>query len=80
MNIDLFEVMPGCVFRDGKQLMDRLVSADRAARTDEVSLENNPYPRRTLNAYRKNYLPEKLGTSTKQVTELILKQMMQKGK
>ena len=80
MNIDLFEVMPGCVFRDGKQLMERLVSADRAARTDEVSKENNPYPRRTLNAYRKNYLPENLGTSTKQVTGHILKQMMQKGK
>ena len=80
MNIDLFEVMPGCVFRDGTQLMERLVSADRAARTDEISIENNPYPRRVLNAYRKNFLPENLGTSTRQVTELILKQMMQKGK
>jgi len=80
MNIDLFEVMPGCVFRDGAKLMERLVSADRAARTDEISIENNPYPRRILNAYRKNYLPENLGTSTKQVTELILKRMMQKGK
>ena len=79
MNIDLFEVMPGCVFRDGKELMERLVSADRAARTDEISIENNPYPRRTLNAYRKNYLPDQLGTSTRQITELILKQMMKKG-
>lgn len=80
MNIDLFDVMPGCVFRDGRELMNRLVSADRAARTDEISIENNPYPRRTLNAYRKNYLPENLGTSTKQIADLILEKMMEHRK
>ncbi len=80
MNIDLFDVMPGCVFRDGRELMNRLVSADRAARTDEISIENNPYPRRTLNAYRKNYLPENLGTSTKQIADLILGKMMEHRK
>jgi hypothetical protein len=43
-------------------------------------MENNPYPRRMLNAYRKNYLPENLGTSTRQIADLILSKMMGKGK
>ncbi len=77
MNIDLFEVMPGCVFRDGHELMHRLASADRAARTDEISRDAMPYPRKELNAYRKAYLPENLGTSTRQTADLILRCMME---
>ena len=77
MNIDLFEVMPGCVFRDGQELMHRLASADRAARTDEISRDAMPYPRKELNAYRKAYLPENLGTSTRQTADLILRCMME---
>ena len=61
MNIDLFDVMPGCVYRDGAALMERLAG--------------EPYPYSVLEAYRKNYLPENLGTSTKQIAELILKKM-----
>ncbi len=57
MNIDLFEVMPGCVFRDADALMQRLAQGD--------------YPQETLDAYRKNYLPENLGTSTVQIVQLI---------
>ena len=65
MNIDLFDVMPGCVYRSGAELMEHL--------------SGEPYPNSVLDAYRKNYLPENLGTSTKQITELILKKMMEKG-
>ena len=57
MNIDLFEVMPGCVFRDADALMQRLAQGD--------------YPQGTLDAYRKNYLPENLGTSTVRIAQLI---------
>lgn len=77
MNLDLFEVMPGCVFREGHELMKRLASADRAARTDEIRRDAMPYPRKVLNAYRKAYLPEHLGTSTRQTADLILRCMME---
>lgn len=76
LNIDLFTAMPGCVFPDAEALMERLASADRAARTDEVSRDAMPYPYMALNAYRKAYLPRKLGTSTAQITTLILRQML----
>lgn len=74
MNIDLFDVMPGCVYRDGKELMERLSSADRATRSEDGA-QNVPYPYDVLEAYRKGYLPKELGTSTKQIVELILKEM-----
>ena len=38
MNIDLFEVMPGCVFRNADELMQRLAQGS--------------YPQETLDAYR----------------------------
>ncbi len=57
MNIDLFEVMPGCVFRDADALMQRLAQGG--------------YPQDTLDAYRADYLPENLGTSTVQIAQLI---------
>lgn len=75
MNIDLFQVMPGCVYRDAHELMTRLAAADRAARTDLVGRDAMPYPQATLNRYRKAYLPENLGTSTEQVTRLILRNL-----
>ena len=56
MNIDLFEVMPGCVFRDADELMQRLAQGS--------------YPQETLDAYRANYLPKNLGTSTAQIAQL----------
>ena len=57
MNIDLFEVMPGCVFRDADELMQRLAQGS--------------YPQETLDAYRANYLPKNLGTSTAQIAQLV---------
>ncbi len=58
MNIDLFETMPGCVFRTADELIEKL----RAGEYNKEALEN----------YRRQYLPENLGTSTKQIAELIL--------
>ena len=57
MNIDLFDVMPGCVFRDADELMQRLAQGS--------------YPQETLDAYRANYLPKNLGTSTAQIAQLV---------
>ena len=57
MNLDLFEAMPGCVFRDAQALMLRLAEGS--------------YPQEVLDAYRTRYLPENLGTSTKQIAALI---------
>ena len=57
MNIDLFETMPGCVFRDAQDLIQNL----RAGAYNREALEN----------YRRRYLPENLGSSTKQICKLI---------
>lgn len=61
MNIDLFEEMPSCVFKDAKDLI--------------TALQTGEYPQTALDEYRKRFLPEKLGTSTEQIAELILKNM-----
>lgn len=58
MNIDLFETMPGCVFRDAEGLIK--------------SLKAGEYNGEALANYRKRYLPDNLGTSTKQIAKLIL--------
>lgn len=58
MNIDLFETMPGCVFRDADELIK--------------NLREGNYNRETLENYRQHYLPENPGTSTKQICSLIL--------
>ena len=58
MNIDLFETMPGCVFRDADELIK--------------NLREGNYNREALENYRKHYLPENPGTSTKQICSLIL--------
>lgn len=60
MNIDLFEEMPGCVFRDAGQLMESLQSGD--------------YNQEALDRYRKKYLPENPGTSTRAIVEIIRNQ------
>lgn len=57
MNIDLFREMPGCVFSDPRQLMESLRSGD--------------YNQAALDRYRRNYLPENLGTSTKEIVKII---------
>ena len=58
MNIDLFETMPGCVFRNAEELIS--------------SLKAGKYNGEALANYRKRYLPDRLGTSTKQIAKLIL--------
>lgn len=58
LNIDLFEDMPGCVFRDSKDLIK--------------VLEKGPYNKKALLNYKKKYLPKELGKSTKLITKWIL--------
>ena len=53
--------MPGCVFRTADDLAKVIMSG----KYNYEALEN----------YRKKYLPEKLGTSTEQITELIIDNM-----
>ena len=61
MNIDLFETMPDCVFREPKELME--------------CIAEGRYNYAALEAYRKKYLPENLGTSTEQIVNLIMDNM-----
>lgn len=61
MNIDLFETMPGCVFRKAEDLA--------------AALKHDSYNQQALDDYRRKYLPENLGTSTLQVAELIIDNM-----
>ena len=61
MNIDLFQEMPGCVFRNGRELMKQVLHGE--------------YPWESLKAYQKKFLPEHLGTSTEQIAELIINSM-----
>ncbi|MBQ7204156.1 MAG: CDP-glycerol glycerophosphotransferase family protein [Eubacterium sp.] len=58
LNIDLFEEMPGCVFKKAEDLIDAL---------------NKPYPQQSLDNYKAKFLPENLGTSTQTVGNYILK-------
>lgn len=61
MNIDLFQVMPGCVFRKADELAETIIRGE--------------YDFRVLEDYRKKYLPENLGTSTEQIVKLITDNM-----
>ena len=54
-------VMPGCVFRNAKDLT--------------IALERYTYPQEMLDEYRKKYLPEKLGVSTKTISNIIIEKM-----
>ena len=58
LNIDLFEDMPGCVFRDAKELIK--------------ALEKHPYNKKALVDYKNKYLPKELGKSTKLIVKWIL--------
>lgn len=66
MNIDLFETMPGCVFRKAEELADAIVKGE--------------YNYKALEDYREKYLPENLGTSTEQIVKLITDNMKKQGK
>ena len=61
MNIDLFETMPGCVFRNAEDLAEAIVKGE--------------YNYKALEDYRAKYLPENLGTSTEQIVKLITENM-----
>lgn len=58
LNIDLFEVVPGHISGDINELM-KIIDEDR-------------YDMSVLENFRKTYLPEDLGTSTRKITDLIL--------
>ena len=61
MNIDLFETMPGCVFRSAEELAEDITAGS--------------YNYDALEEYRHRYLPEHLGTSTEQIVKLITDNM-----
>lgn len=60
LNIDLFEEMPGCVFRNAGELWEAI---------------QKEYPQDSLNRYRERFVPEKLGVSTKTVGDYIINSM-----
>ena len=57
INVSPFDSMPGCAFRDAGELIR--------------NLEADTYPQDVLDEYRRKYLPENLGTSTKQLAETV---------
>ncbi len=61
LNINLHEAAPGHVFKEIEDLMQ--------------SIENGEYNDDVLDAYRRKYLPENLGTSTEKITDLIVSAM-----
>lgn len=63
LNIDLNEAAPGHVFKDIDELMK--------------SIDEGGYNDAVLDAYRRKYLPEDLGTSTEKITDLVIKSMIE---
>ena len=61
INVNPFESMPGCAFRDGRDLIDHLQSGN--------------YDQSVLDRYRKMYLPDSLGTSTRRLGQLVLSKL-----
>ncbi|MBQ9531931.1 MAG: CDP-glycerol glycerophosphotransferase family protein [Eubacterium sp.] len=57
LNIDLFEEMPGCVFKTSEDLIKAL---------------EEEYPKQALENYKKKFLPENLGTSTETIGNYII--------
>ena len=58
LNLDLYQVMPGCVFPDIDELM--------------AFIDSGQYDMSLLEHYRKERLPEDLGQSTSKITDLIM--------
>ncbi len=58
VNIDPYEEMPGNVYEDPYQLKE--------------AIETGHYRQQSLDAFRKRYLPENLGDTTRRMTKLIL--------
>lgn len=61
MNIDIFEEMPGCAFRNAQDLMKAIDQGD--------------YPIDVFESYKKRFLPENLGKSTQLLAETVIKAM-----
>lgn len=61
INLNPFESMPGCAFKDAGQLMDDLMSGS--------------YRQSVLDEYRAKYLPAELGTSTKRLAETVIEKL-----
>ena len=63
LNIDLFDEMPNCVFRNAQDLIQAL---------------EKEYPKEALKNYQKKFLPENLGTSTKTIGDYIINSLGKK--
>jgi len=61
LNINLYEAAPGHVFKDISLLLNHI--------------DEDKYNMEVLDKYRKKYLPDELGTSTKKITNLIFAAM-----
>lgn len=61
INVNPFESMPGCAFKDPGQLME--------------VIDSEKYDREVLKEYQKKYLPENLGTSTKELAKLVIERL-----
>lgn len=61
INLNPFESMPGCAFKDAESLIK--------------DLESGNYRQDVLDEYRKKYLPEELGTSTRRLAETIIEKL-----
>ncbi len=59
ININLYDEMPGCVFKNAQQLINKL--------------EENKYDLSLLKKYKQKYLPRKIGKSAELIAELIIK-------
>lgn len=64
LNLNVCEAMPGCAFKNSKDIVN--------------IIDNDSYNYSALETYRKNYLPEELGTSTKKLTGVILENLYKK--
>lgn len=58
VNVDPFYSMPGCAFKNAKDLI--------------IDLESGNYNQNSLDNYREKYLPKELGTSTAKLAQLVL--------
>jgi len=61
LNVDPFKSMPGCTFKDAKELIK--------------DLESGNYNIKALEEYRKKYLPKELGTSTEKLANIIINKL-----
>ena len=61
INVDPFVSMPGCAFKNAKDLI--------------MDLESGKYKQHVLDEYRDKYLPKELGTSTRKLAQFIISKL-----